>query len=272
MVSKQENMDAIFIYLDSAEDDFKRMPFEVDVGSLLKRFWIFSKEAVEKERIRLGEELNRGYFDDFRDLKKHNGKLAKASQTLFPITSSVKFPELPVRTLNRERFTIPYLQLSHNETEDPVTGVSVTMICLAFRGHGQGLASSWVQPFYDHFNGFKNIRIYEVFYIDQWLLSLPPVRYLLLHFMRRKAEINHHDGFKRSVYAFGDSYDFRKALKITNILTGYAFLLDGRGRIRWQGFGQSTQDEIKWMISCTQRLLKEQTPTFEPLNEQLSCG
>ncbi|KAI5080744.1 hypothetical protein GOP47_0003927 [Adiantum capillus-veneris] len=235
----------------------------------LNIFSIFSKEAVEKERLRLKEELNRGYFDDYRDMKKHNGKLATASQSLLPATASVKFPPLQVRTINGDQFTIPYKQHVNGEAEEIFTGVPATLICIAFRGHGQGLTSSWVLPFVDYFKGSSSVRVYEVFYIDQWLLSLPPIRYLLLRSMRPKVEVVQQEEFRNSVYAFGDCYDFRKALHITNLLTGYAFLLDEQGWVRWRGFGQSTDEEVKSMISCSVKLLDDQKScTQEPLDEQ----
>ncbi|RWW02536.1 hypothetical protein BHE74_00011824 [Ensete ventricosum] len=40
-------------------------------------------------------------------------------------------------------------------------------------------------------------------------------------------------------------------------LVGYIFLLDGLGRIRWQGFGHATEEELSWLLSCTSLLLDE---------------
>ncbi|RRT58846.1 hypothetical protein B296_00004748 [Ensete ventricosum] len=37
----------------------------------------------------------------------------------------------------------------------------------------------------------------------------------------------------------------------------YIFLLDGLGRIRWQGFGHATEEELSWLLSCTSLLLDE---------------
>lgn len=65
------------------------------------------------------------------------------------------------------------------------------------------------------------ILLLQVFYVDQWFLSLAPVRYLLLRSMRPKEKVVQDDEMKKVVYAFGDSYDFRKELHITNVLTGY---------------------------------------------------
>ncbi|MCO5553626.1 hypothetical protein L7F22_007151 [Adiantum nelumboides] len=229
---------------------------------------IFSKEAVEKERLRLKDELNRGYFDDYRDMRKHNGKLATASQSLLLATASVKFPPLHVRMINGDRFLIPYQRHTNGGSEEISTGVPATLVCIAFRGHGQGLLSSWVSPFVNYFKGSTSVRVYEVFYITQWLLSLPPIPYLLLRSMRSKGEVVQHEEFKKAVYAFGDCYEFRKVLHITNQLTCYAFLLDEQGRVRWQGFGKSTDEEVSSMISCTLKLLDEQKSYSQKLVDE----
>ncbi|PPS20320.1 hypothetical protein GOBAR_AA00254 [Gossypium barbadense] len=37
-------------------------------------YTLASKEKMEKERARLADELNKGYFDDMSELKQHGGK------------------------------------------------------------------------------------------------------------------------------------------------------------------------------------------------------
>jgi ATPase complex subunit ATP10 len=60
----------------------------------------------------------------------------------------------------------------------------------------------------------------QISYIDSWFLSLPPVRYLLLRSIQSKQAVDQKPKTEQLVYAFGDSYDFRKSLHITNLLTG----------------------------------------------------
>ncbi|KAL5976620.1 hypothetical protein ACLOJK_020953 [Asimina triloba] len=84
----------------------------------------------------------------------------------------------------------------------------------------------------------------KVSLIDSWFLSLALVKKLLLRTMRKSNPDGSSDTLQRQiVYSFGDHYYFRKELKILNLLTGYAFLLDRFGRIRWQGFGLATPEE-----------------------------
>nr|KJB06599.1 hypothetical protein B456_001G118400 [Gossypium raimondii] len=153
-----------------------------------------SKENIKKERARLADELNRGYFDDMSELKQHGGK---------------------------------------------------------------AMVDSWSKPFYDAFSESKSVQLYEVSFIDSWLLCLNPIKRLLLQFMRKSSD-GAKDALQRHiVYSFGDHYYFRKELKILNLLTGYIFLLDKFGRIRWQGFGFAKQEELSSLIYCTKVLLEE---------------
>lgn len=135
-----------------------------------------------------------------------------------------------------------------------------------------------------------NLHTVQVSFVDSWLLSQKPVKWLLLRMMKKSNLIENTSGLQRQlVYSFGDNYYFRKELRILNLLTGYAifaffqlhfisltsltillrnwssksffcryvFLLDKFGRIRWQGFGAATEEEISSLNSCVSLLLEE---------------
>ncbi|KAL2654259.1 hypothetical protein R1flu_022387 [Riccia fluitans] len=61
----------------------------------------------------------------------------------------------------------------------------------------------------------------------------------------------------RTLYAFGDLYYLRKELGIPNMLSGYVFLVDTKGRVRWRASGFATAEELASMISCIERFLGE---------------
>ncbi|XP_075489704.1 uncharacterized protein LOC142528549 [Primulina tabacum] len=95
-------------------------------------------------------------------------------------------------------------------------------------------------------------------FIDSWLLSRNAIKKLLLKIMRKPKPGGTKDLLQRQiVYSFGDHYYFRKELRILNLLTGYIFLIDKMGRIRWQGFGSAKQEELLSLLSCTSLLLDE---------------
>ncbi|CAL4895458.1 unnamed protein product [Urochloa decumbens] len=220
-----------------------------------------NKEAIEKEKARLKEEIGRGYFEDIAEIRKNNGKIAAASKVIIPEVDAVKFPELTVESPDGGALHLPLAvpapQDQGSEAADGVTpeaGDDVTpdasLVCLSFRASSQKMAESWSSPFLDAFGADKNIHVYEVSFIDSWLLSVNPVKRAFLKVMRKSNNPQRH-----VVYAFGDHYDFRKKLQIVNLLTGYIYLIDRQGRIRWQGFGSATQEELLSLTASTSILL-----------------
>ncbi|KAK0605816.1 hypothetical protein LWI29_030987 [Acer saccharum] len=220
-------------------------------------YQLVDKEAIKKTRARLADEMSRGYFADMEDLKKHGGKVAIANKIVIPAMAAVKFPNLDVSFSGGRTLKLPVC--ASGDVVDAVksTVPKVSIVCLAFRANSQAMIDSWSMPFLEAFNDSKSIHLYEVSLIDSWFLSLKPVKWLLLKIMR-KSKHEGKNGLQRQIaYSFGDHYYFRKELKILNLLTGYVFLLDKFGRIRWQGFGLATPEELSSLLSCTSLLLED---------------
>lgn len=233
------------------EEDPVRRPFVRN----LNIFSVFSKEARAKEKARLQDELNRGYFDDWRELKKTGGKVAPASTSLTPIAGAPKFPFLEVH--------VPRGSTSLSLPLDDGKHMGVTLICMAFRASAQSMVVSWSLPFAQKFAGSKwhaSIKVFEISLIESSVLSFWPIRKLLLRTMRGANHgIKGGEELERKVmYAFGDTYFLRKTLGVPNLLSGYVFLLDKKGRVRWRASGMATEEELVSMVSCTSRLLEEE--------------
>ncbi|CAN6439345.1 unnamed protein product [Victoria cruziana] len=196
--------------------------------------------------------MNRGYFADISELKKHGGKIAIANKTVVPSMVAKKFPPLEVERSDGSRLKIPILYDSGSEY------VKASLLCLSFRASSQAMIESWCAPFLSAFGSSKDIHLHEVSFVDSWLLSLNPIKKMLLRVMKKSSTGEGSLSLKReTVYFFGDHYYFRKELHILNLLTGYIFLLDRFGKIRWQGFGLATKEEASSLLSCTYQLLEE---------------
>ncbi|XP_066364124.1 uncharacterized protein [Miscanthus floridulus] len=213
------------------------------------------EKEKEKKKARLTDEMSRGYFADIAEIRKNAGKIAMASKVVIPEADAVTFPHLAVDSPAGGALHLPLvapaLQANDGEAGDHVIP-SASLVCLSFRASSLKMAESWSLPFLDAFGAAKNMHVYEVSFIDSWLLSLSPVRRAFLKVMRKSNNPQRH-----VVYAFGDHYDFRKKLQIINLLTGYIYLVDSLGRIRWQGFGSATQEELSSLRACTSILLDE---------------
>lgn len=216
-----------------------------------------NKDAIEKERARLKDEMSRGYFADMSDLKKNGGKIAMANKILIPSAVAAKFPSLEVSYSDGKTFKLPLGSDGNVVDPNKMDLPKATLLCLSFRASSQGMNESWSKPFLTAFSDSKNIHLYEVSFVDSWLLSLSPVKWLLLRMMKKSNPTENAGSLQRQfVYSFGDHYYFRKELKILNLLTGYVLLLDKFGRIRWQGFGAASEEEVSSLLSCTSHLLK----------------
>lgn len=209
------------------------------------------KEAIKKEKARLKDELSRGYFADIAEIREDSGKIAPANKTLIPSTEAVKFPGMVVYNSDGSCLDLPLSEQNVNSNFTKIIP-SASLYCLSFRASSQRMTESWSTPFLDAFDASSNVQVYEVSLIDSWLLSLSPVKNIFLKIAKSSS-----DPRRRFVYCFGDHYDFRKKLQILNLLTGYIFLLDGHNRIRWQGFGSATPEELSYLVSSTSLLLEQ---------------
>ena len=59
---------------------------------------------------------------------------------------------------------------------------------------------------------------------------------------------------KNVVTYYGTVDPYRQALKIEDIYVGYAYLLDRKGIIRWQGQGFAKPEDIKSLIETAREL------------------
>ncbi|KAL5721897.1 hypothetical protein ACHQM5_005482 [Ranunculus cassubicifolius] len=226
----------------------------------LDLYQLGSKDAIQKERARITDEMNRGYFADIKEFKKHGGKVSEANKVIIPAMAAVKFPSIEVNSSDGTNIKLPITCQDKDVVDGKIVVPGVSLVCLSFRAHSQAMIDSWTAPFLNTFNASHDvIRMYEVSMIDSWFLSLRPIKHLLLWTMRKPKPdgTTNNTLSKQTVYAFGDHYYFRKELKILNLLTGYIFLVDRFGRIRWQGSGSTTEEELASLLACTSLLLEE---------------
>ncbi|KAJ6844199.1 uncharacterized protein M6B38_291395 [Iris pallida] len=209
-----------------------------------------NKEAIEKEKARLADEMSRGYFQDISEIRKNGGKIAMANKTLIPSLTASKFPDFEVNLPDGGSLKLPIIPGKYATDTSERVIPSVSLFCLSFRASSQAMASSWSAPFLGAFSPSGKVQVYEVSFIDSWYMSLGPLRQMFLKMMKKSSSPQ-----KQVVYSFGDNYYLRKELQILNLLTGYIFLLDKSGKIRWQGYGWATEEELSHLLSCTSLLL-----------------
>ncbi|KAF3494500.1 hypothetical protein DY000_02058052 [Brassica cretica] len=105
--------------------------------SFLDFYQFGNKKAIEDERARLNDEMNRGYFADMKEFKEHGGKIADANKTVIPALSAVKFPELAVTLSNGKVLKLPISCSSGEVNEESLAVPKVSLVCLSFRASSQ---------------------------------------------------------------------------------------------------------------------------------------
>ena len=58
-------------------------------------------------------------------------------------------------------------------------------------------------------------------------------------------------------YSGADAAEVRKSLKLKNLIVGYVFLLDTKGRIRWRAHATPTSRELEALVACTRKLVED---------------
>nr|AKM76482.1 AT1G08220-like protein [Erodium trifolium] len=224
-------------------------------------FGIFKKpneDEVLKERARITDEIKRGYFLDISEIKQHGGKIALANKVIVPVLEAAKFPSLEVDYPDGRTLKFPIVSNGKVANADALPNPKASILCLTFREFSQKMINSWSVPLLDTFSDSKDVELYQVSFIDSTLLCWKPMKKLLLRTMRSSKPDGSNDALRRQmVYHFGDHYYFRKKLGIVNLCTGYIFLLDRFGRIRWRGTGMASKEELTSLVSCTSLLLEE---------------
>ncbi|KAG6682439.1 hypothetical protein I3842_13G141600 [Carya illinoinensis] len=171
--------------------------------------------------------------------------------------AAVKFPDIEVNYSDNKTWKLAITFNRDMVDAEKAAIPKATLLCLSFHENSQAMIDSWSGPFLGAYSDSKDLQLYEVSFTDSWFLCWNPIKQLLLRMMKKYKYEGKDTLQKQIIYSFGDHYYFRKELKILNLLTGYIFLLDKFGRIRWQGLGVATEEELSSLLSCTSLLLEE---------------
>ncbi len=152
-----------------------------------------------------------------------------------------KFPEVTAKTLDGNKVTVP----------DEARG-KVTLIAVAFLRENQSQLDSWLNPFYEKFGSRDDIMFYEIPMISGGYRFMRPI---IDGGMRGGLPKFKH---KHVVTMYGDVEQYIQALSL-DPRSGYAFLLDREGSIRWQEKGFATDHTLQSLFTATEALLETNT-------------
>lgn len=185
-----------------------------------------------------------------KDLRETGEKPILSNDELIPIDDAQVFPALHgnLQNLEDEDVSLPQYITKDNRAKDPAAECTLVVAC--FNEFGNQMLPSWTEPFEKVFLKDSN-RIKMV-----WL-SMNEGRILgFLSSMIKKSSKKNIPDYRKKNYLmyFGECPEFRDVIRMHNMKTGYAFLLDGLGRVRFAGSGRATDDEMKKLIAFTKKL------------------
>ena len=203
-------------------------------------------------------ELVYGYFWMIKDLTKSDDKPIQSNTTLIPEPQAKVFPDLfDLTSLAGEQVDLPDYFLRKNRSLD--AAAQCTVVAVSFRDFGYNLLSSWLDPFKEAMEGKDRVEVVRLNLSEGWFN-----KHILRGFIQGLTKKNTPEAeHERTLLYFGgsDSLEgFRDCLRMHNVMTGYVFLLDGLGRVRFAGSGPATDEEVQRLI----RFSKDLTPLLQP--------
>ena len=220
--------------------------------------FVFKKTRRGKIK-KIYTELVHGYFWMIKDLERSNEKPIQSNELLIPREHAKVFPYLPglESVSGNIRAAMPDYILRKNRSKD--AAAQCTLVAISFRDHGYRLLPSWLDPFQEALAGKDRVELVRLNLSEGWFN-----KYILGRVIRYLTRRNTPAAEQDSTFLYsggsGALEPFRDALRMHNLLTGYVFLLDGLGRVRFAGSGSATEEEVERLV----RFAKELTPLLKP--------
>ncbi len=197
--------------------------------------------------------LQKGYFFELNEIRDTQGKIFPCTEGVIRAAAAEAFPEVTAHDADNAG-----VDLARDVLRRAGSGA---VVGLYFRENAKAQLRSWTEGFAGQgqlqrgggsgiCNG-QGVQVVELCAVDSFLFRAGPLKRLLLQGLRGAP-----DGV-RSFAAFGKLRDFQHALGISNRLTAYCFLVDGKGRVRWRGSGTATEEELGKLRSAAATLAKE---------------
>jgi ATPase complex subunit ATP10 len=197
-----------------------------------------------------------GYFWMLKDLSKSNEKPILSNFELIPEAKAKTFPRLSqLKSLTGQVVNLPEYLWRKNRTMD--AHAQCTIVAVSFRDFGYRLLSNWLDPFREAFaesNKQDRVEVIRLNISEGWFHKYF-LKGFILGFTKNNTPAQEHD--QTFVY-FGSSQQleiFRDSLRMHNAMTGYVFLLDGLGRVRFAGCGPATDEEVERLVGMANELM-----------------
>ncbi|KAI9340822.1 ATP10 protein-domain-containing protein, partial [Obelidium mucronatum] len=185
----------------------------------------------------IGEGMQKGNFDDIKELARLGDKLWTAPNKMTVSSSSPRIPNIPGKSLLGVDTDI------HTLVKDR----HATLVCFAFTALGEPHVKSYLKPFLAEFpeGNVVQLNVEEMAY-KSWALKLfePWIRFGIPEKQRAQYLIHR-----------GSIEEQRNKIGMKNRLVGWVHLVDSDRRVRWSAHGPAKPEEVATLLESTRLLL-----------------
>ena len=127
-----------------------------------------------------------------------------------------------------------------------------SLVAISYKDFGARLLPSWTDLFEDALCNGKDAGRFEVvrMSINEGRMARLLSPFIVSGTKRNVPEKDH----ANTLLYYGDAGEMRDILRMHNEFTGYVFLVDGIGRVRWAGSGEGSHEEVQSMIEMAKLL------------------
>ncbi|KAJ7393552.1 hypothetical protein OS493_006537 [Desmophyllum pertusum] len=210
------------------------------------------KRKKLEDRKEIIKDISKGYFADLHEFRRSGGKRYFALGKPSELKDSSPFPEVKAKTLSKKEVDLQQAFAGH-----------VTLVLLWFRAFGEVMCDKYRLPFTEHFHAEPLAQHYEINVVDG--IFFKAISRLLENNLRKQKAIERHDNY---LCFRGNSKPLKEQF-LENKIVGHAFLVDCNGLVRWKAHANPTEEEIKYMLDCSNVLLKD---TQKTLNNKVTSS
>eukprot|EP00040_Diaphanoeca_grandis_P023468 m.127619 g.127619 ORF g.127619 m.127619 type:complete len:276 (+) comp29288_c0_seq2:345-1172(+) len=215
--------------------------------SFIRRiFGIKDEEEAERQadlrskRKTITKNFRKGFWGDVKEIDQTQGKTSIAPETLTKADEAELFPTMKCTAMSGRPLVLP--KNWHGK---------VTLVTVGFRDYARPMLDTYRNHFLQTFPEDPMCQVYEV-----WIVERLVFRFMAKMFETNLKKITPVEYQDQTVYYSGsDAETLKQDLEVSNPVTGYVFLVDKRGRIRWQAHGPPTPEELITLTRGTSELL-----------------
>ncbi|TYZ64271.1 hypothetical protein PybrP1_003136 [[Pythium] brassicae (nom. inval.)] len=201
---------------------------------------------IEEAEKKVVKKYRPNMFAEFKQLNDTGGKVVVAPETLADVAKAAPFPSLRVTSLTGEDADLQQVVAGSRR---------VTLVLTSFKNFGLNMLPAWRDAFATEF-GAAGAQTVTLNIIEDWYMKL--VQRSITRGLQEKAPAATH---ALTFAHFGRCDDFRTALDLYNSFTGYAHLVDAKGRVRWMyvatAAGEATPEDLERLMRVTRQLLEQ---------------